>query len=337
MRIFVFEFMTAACPEGPASLRVEGQAMLRALVDDFSLLPGIETWTLLHANHEGPLGHSCRRVVSQEEPQIFRELAARADFSLVIAPESAGRLATRSQWVLDAGGRLLGSSPQAIQLAADKWAMAQHLASLGVPTPPTALVPRAGNVCPAVFPAVCKPRHGAGSEATFLVRSSHELKRALEQAQAEVAGDDFILQPFCAGLPASVVFFVGPRTTLSMQPSRQRLSADGRFHYQGGEVPLPSELAHRAIALGQRVLPALSGLLGYVGIDMVLGDVPDGSGDHVIEINPRWTTSYIGLRRLARTNLAATLLALVTGQECAALAWNSGTVRFWPDGRVEYD
>ena len=36
----------------------------------------------------------------------------------------------------------------------------------------------------------------------------------------------------------------------------------------------------------------------------MLGDDPAGADDVVIEINPRLTTSYLGLRRLARDNLA---------------------------------
>ena len=35
------------------------------------------------------------------------------------------------------------------------------------------------------------------------------------------------------------------------------------------------------------------------------------SGDRVIEINPRLTTSYVGLRALARFNLAEALLAVI--------------------------
>jgi predicted ATP-grasp superfamily ATP-dependent carboligase len=76
-------------------------------------------------------------------------------------------------------------------------------------------------------------------------------------------------------------------------------------------------------------------LAGYVGVDVVLGDTEDGSQDQAIEINPRLTTSYIGLRRLARDNLAEALLALMAGQHVPSPRWHAGSVRFWPDGMVE--
>jgi predicted ATP-grasp superfamily ATP-dependent carboligase len=91
-------------------------------------------------------------------------------------------------------------------------------------------------------------------------------------------------------------------------------------------------LAERAMRLGQRTVAALTGLRGYVGVDLVLGDAADGSRDWVIEVNPRLTTSYVGLRALARTNLADALLRVATGQEVEPPAWRAGTVQFRADG-----
>ena len=51
----------------------------------------------------------------------------------------------------------------------------------------------------------------------------------------------------------------------------------------------------------------MPGLSGYVGVDVVLGN--DGR-DWAIEINPRLTTSYVGLRALAGFNLAEAMLAV---------------------------
>ena len=53
---------------------------------------------------------------------------------------------------------------------------------------------------------------------------------------------------------------------------------------------------------------------GYVGIDLVLGSAEDGSADVVVEINPRLTTSYVGLRQLLKTNLAAAMIEAAAGR-----------------------
>jgi predicted ATP-grasp superfamily ATP-dependent carboligase len=83
--------------------------------------------------------------------------------------------------------------------------------------------------------------------------------------------------------------------------------------------------------LGRRAIEAVPGLKGYVGVDLVLAD--DGA-DQVIEINPRLTTSYLGLRALAETNLAEAMLAIATGRPLPKLRWQAGPVHFRASGEI---
>ena len=103
-------------------------------------------------------------------------------------------------------------------------------------------------------------------------------------------------------------------------------SEDGRFRYLGGAVPLPAALNRRAQQLARRAVESVAGLFGYVGVDVGLAPSPED--DVVIEINPRLTTSYVGLRRLARFNLADALLAVTTGSPLPRPEWHEGPVRF---------
>ena len=48
-----------------------------------------------------------------------------------IAPEFDRILESRCRWVLEEGGRLLGPSPEAVALTADKLALAEHLERSG--------------------------------------------------------------------------------------------------------------------------------------------------------------------------------------------------------------
>ena len=68
--------------------------------------------------------------------------------------------------------------------------------------------------------------------------------------------------------------------------------------------------ATRACTLAEQALRTVPGLRGFVGVDLVLQNSVDdqaGSQDVVIELNPRMTMSYIGLRALCRQNLASLL------------------------------
>ena len=106
------------------------------------------------------------------------------------------------------------------------------------------------------------------------------------------------------------------------------MSKDGRFQYHGGVVPVPEVLAERAARLARRAVAPIGGLCGYVGVDMILGDAPDGSSDVAIEINPRLTTSYVGLCALAESNLAAAMLAAVRGDTIPSAVLRPGRIRF---------
>lgn len=316
MRVFLHEYVTvelAGQADVPASLRAEGWAMFSAVREDFARIPGVEVTTLSPQD--------CRSSVGLAER--FRQLAADVDWSLVIAPEFDDILFTRCRWVEEAGGPLLGPSSAAVRLTGDKLALSAHLRERGVPTPPCRSSPPAGTVPPKEFPLVLKPRCGAGSLDTFLLRGPADLA-------ARAAAADMILQPFVPGQPASVMFFLGPSVCLACPPATQEL-AD--FHYTGGVVPgLAGAAAATVTRLARQAVEAVPGLRGFVGVDVILGEEPGSSA--VIEINPRLTTSYVGLRALAETNLAEVMLRVVAGESDVEVRWRPASVRFRPDGTV---
>ncbi len=309
MRIFVYEHACALPDDSlPDSIRAEGRAMLWAVLDDFRRVAGAEVVTV-------------RAGAGREE---FCELARAADYTLLIAPEFDGLLAERCRWVEEAGGRLLGPSSSSVRLTGDKLLTARHLRAADVPTPQC--VPFPG---PVTFPAVLKPRDGAGSQATFLVRNQAECLTCAEHATGEGWRGELIVQEFVPGVAASVAFLVGPGRCVPLMPAAQHISDDGRFRYLGGEVPLGGELRERAAHLARRAVEAVPGLAGYVGVDVVLGET-----DQVIEVNPRMTTSYVGLRALAETNLAEAMLRVAAGQD-VSLGWRAGAIRFGTGGALE--
>lgn len=303
--------------------------MLGALLADLARLPGVETTTLLAVDCQPfPVGGSVTLSRAEEERRQFARLSRQSDHVILIAPESDDILPTRCRWVEELGGNLLGSSSSAVQLTGDKLLLGDYLRSRDIVTPPVS--PFAERK--ATLPVVCKPRHGAGSQHTFLIQEWDQLDHALEIVEAEGGTGEFILQPFIAGTAVSMSFLVGPRQIVPLLSGCQRLSADGRFRYEGGTIPLSEDLHARAGTLARRAVDSVEGLRGFVGVDLVLAE--DGR-DAVIEINPRLTTSYLGLRALAETNLAAAWLSVATGGFAPGIRWRPGRVSFQPDGAID--
>ena len=61
---------------------------------------------------------------------------------------------------------------------------------------------------------------------------------------------------------------------------------------------------------------------GWVGVDMILGSCNDGHDDRVLEINPRLTTSFVGLSRAQERGLTRLLLDHAKGREVHVTPWN---------------
>lgn len=334
MRILVYEFIVGGGMLGadaPAeSLRREGQAMVTALAADF-VAASAEVDVLRDVRHCNVPFPGCRVhdvATSNEETVSLGRLARQADWTLVIAPEFDGCLLDRCRLVESAGGRLLGPSSGLVAMASDKQRTAEHLASAGVPVPQG--VPLFSNQALPLdfaYPAVLKPRDGAGSLGVRLLQSAEEAR------DVKPADTPTRLERFTPGIAASVAFLCGPRGDVALLPCRQQLSDDGRFAYLGGSLPLKPHLAARATELATRAVETLPGRLGYLGVDLVLGSDATGRDDVVIEINPRLTTSYVGLRTACRDNLAVAMLATADAAP-PRLSFDTTARRFDADGRT---
>jgi predicted ATP-grasp superfamily ATP-dependent carboligase len=317
MRILVHEFVSGGGLAGrpvPPSLGREGAAMRDALVADLAAIrqhrivttvdsrfplkapPGVEVVTL------PPLGEA-----------LLDGLLGSADAVWLVAPETDGcleRLATRAE---KRGKALLGSGAAAIGRASDKADLPRRLGRYGVPHPPTRVLhPEAdwGIAAREVgYPVVVKPARGAGCHGVCLARNAGELRRAVDMARRANGTGRLLLQSYVRGVAASVSLLADGRRAVALTVNAQRVRASRPFAYRGGTTPLDHPLAGRAMEAAARACQALPGLRGYVGVDVVLTE----SEAVVIEVNPRLTTAYLGVRLALEGNVAALALAACTG------------------------
>jgi predicted ATP-grasp superfamily ATP-dependent carboligase len=199
-----------------------------------------------------------------------------------------------------AGCEVLASGSPALAVARSKRATAHWLEARGI----AAVATRALEAPPAPATAwVVKPDDGAGAVDTVLVNDP----AALAQRRREAEGRGFVVQPFLAGEPLSLSLLAQDGEAWLLSCNRQDVTViDGRFCYRGGMVG-GAEARRAALApLAARIAAALPDLWGYVGVDVI--DGPEGPV--VLEINPRLTTSYIGLAESIGINPAALVLAL---------------------------
>ena len=72
--------------------------------------------------------------------------------------------------------------------------------------------------------------------------------------------------------------------------------------------------------MAQSVCRAIPGLWGYVGVDLIMTE----EGPVVLEVNPRLTTSYVGLSQSIGINLASLMLQLAENPAALPIGQLSG-------------
>lgn len=248
----------------------------------------------------------------------------------LIAPETGGALADLAARISARRVSLLGPSAPAIRRASDKLQLARTLRRAGIPFPATTTAGREAFVAPSAgsleFPMVVKPRFGAGGDGVGRVDRRSALPGAVERTR--VVGEP-ILQEFVRGVPASVSLLCSSTRCTPLALSSQAIELGARCRYGGGTTPLRHRLARRAMDVAAAACDAIGGLRGYVGVDVVLSD----REVYVIEVNPRVTTAYLGVRAAFGLNLAGLVLDALDGRLPGRLRPRA-SVAFRADGAV---
>lgn len=283
--------------------------MLRALLADLAAVPGHRIVATLDPRARLRVPPRVQiAFLRPGHPRTLRDCIRAADAVWLIAPETAGCLARLAREVEGAGRVLLGSSSAAIRRASDKAALARSLSEAGIPVPPTRVLrtdrdPR--RLAEALgYPVVVKPARGAGCEGVGLARDASELSRAIAAARGAAGGGRILMQRWVAGTPASVALVTDGRRAEAIAVNAQWVRPGLPFRYAGGETPLDHPLAPRAVDRALAACRAIPGLRGYVGVDLVLTECEAT----VIEVNPRLTTAYLGVRAALDANPAALAL-----------------------------
>lgn len=313
--VFVYEYFTGGgCPPGklPQGLAAEALGMLWALLHDFRCWGTARTLTALDPRFEHRIpgldrttlpADSIIPVTPDTQAEVYDKLLRQCDAVLIIAPETDGILSRLTAQAESLGIPLLGSSAEAIVVAGDKAACARLFDQHDLPAPHTLISSFAAAAQASReigYPLVVKPRDGVSGAGVCLVNTPADLSPALQILQRQTDHEPILLQSFIQGIHASVSLLVSGAHGLPLSLNRQFIAPGCPFEYLGGEIPLGHPAAHRALELAQSAVASLPGLQGYVGVDLVLSE----SDVWLIEINPRLTTSYIGLRQVSQLNLA---------------------------------
>lgn len=277
-------------------LAPEGAAMLAVLTKSFERC-----------------GHD---VVTPEKGDFSDEilrLAPSCDYGLVIAPDN---LLARYTMLLEQNTVNIGCGSMSIAVCANKQKTAKILRGSSIPVP--------GE--PGTGVRVVKPVTGCGARG---VRRTTESASGGEFSQQFIEGENLSVSMVCNRVIGEACLNFSGEPPVVLAINRQSVTAgdDGQFHYHGGETPVnhPRGEEIRKVAVDAATV---LGCQGYCGVDIVLADKP-----YVVDVNPRITTSIVGIAACMKEEIAAILIDASHGHAPKDIHL-SGRALFDKDGTV---
>ncbi|WP_446811538.1 ATP-grasp domain-containing protein [Methylomonas sp. 2BW1-5-20] len=309
MRVLVFEYITGGGLVGqalPASLVAEGGMMLQTLIAELKCLDAIRLYVPLDERCARPLTLTEREIVKVgPDCDIFallRDLLVDVDLFWLIAPESDGILLNLAQLAIAANAEVLLSNPATLAICADKFATCQALVKRAIPIVETRLLGQGADGLD--DNVVVKIADGVGCLDSFQVNAEQ-----LPAAVAELNDPQrYVLQPYISGQAASLsCLFKHGQAWLICYNHQQIVLEQGRFSLRGCLVNVQTDKLDFYRNLINEIAEAMPGLWGYVGIDIIESAE---LGSLVLEINPRLTSSYVGIRQATGINVAEQVLRI---------------------------
>jgi len=277
MKIMVAEYAVGA---GVPEFILEGRAMLGTLLRSF-----------VACGHEvlyptsGMVLEAGTAVIAGEFEDALEKISKECDAGLVIAPDEM--LGDLTQLV-EENTLNLGCPSHAVRLCADKLECTRVLEKENIPVPET----KGSGEYNGDY--VIKPRFGCASE-------------GIHKSSAGILKEGFIATKFIKGEHLSASIITG-RTQLALTVNRQLIEINDEISYEGGIVPYYCDRNDEIIAVAKKTAKVL-GCRGYAGVDIVLGGMP-----YVVDVNPRPTTSIIGISRVMEEEMAGLMLRAGFGE-----------------------
>ena len=333
MKILVFEYITGGGfnkQELPDSLADEGRLMLQALLNNFRALSeheeGLSVIVMLDSRINGSMNTDGFKTVvihpEQNSHEEFARITLQCDAVWPIAPEFDGILHALCQTVETLGKRLLTSPAGAVALTGDKFAAYQHLKKNHIDTVATRKFSNRFSFRGTQFPAyervnfdatnltgniekwLVKPRDGAGCKGSYILADQVDFERM------QLRKGHYVIQPHIEGKKTSLsCLFKQGNGWLICVNLQQFEIVEQQYHLSTIIVNHDSD--SRAYQdLVDSIARALPGLWGYAGIDLI--ETPEQV--LVLEINPRLTTSFVGISAALGINVAENILQLIIGK-----------------------
>jgi len=317
MRLLVFEFITGGGfinESLPEALLQEGHLMRNALLNDLCELNRVELIVLCDQRVEFLIGDNRGNItvltikLGENVQEILLKNSSLYDAVWLIAPESEGILALWAQFFHQQKKQVCLSGQQAITLCQDKLATFNCLNDAGITCVNSQLF-SAGNE-PLHGEWVLKANNSVGCDEVYLLQEQQNWQTVLPALSIDKS---YILQPYILGKVLSLSCLFYRQKAYLICCNEQHITINQlQFSLSACTVNVQDDKFHPYQQLCQKIADAIPQLFGYVGVDFI---ETEGGEPLILEINPRLTTSYVGIKEALGLNIGSIVLAMLDNKK----------------------
>ena len=161
---------------------------------------------------------------------------------------------------------------------------------------------------------IIKPLVGVDCENIVVINDINDLSYDLEKIFPP--GSRIIVQEYVLGTDVSVSLISDGKKAIPISLNEQFIRIEnGEGTYFGGKIPYESEYHDEILEIATKAVEAIEGLKGFVGVDLLINDdEKDIYSVYLLEINSRFTTPYVGLRKITNFNIGKTIIEIIDGK-----------------------
>ena len=343
--ILVFEYFTAS-GEKDKSIISEAEALLFSLLDDLSEFK--VDLVINNSYKEKMNNHKNVNIIFIDENIILwlKNNASNFKKAIFIAGENDNNLFNITKILEDNGVKTYTSSSEACFKSSDKYETYKELLNI-VPQPrsfklkidPKGYWLRAIRNLYKKWQAedpltplkiIIKPLVGVDCENIVMMENSDGFSYDLEKIFPP--NSRILVQEYIDGIDVSVSLLSAEDNTIPLSLNRQFIELkQENGTYLGGKLPYENEYQKEIFEIATKAVENIKGLKGFVGVDLIINnDEKDIYQVYLLEINSRFTTPYVGLKKIANFNIAKTIIELIDNK------LDIGDIDFSLDGEVEF-
>jgi carbamoyl-phosphate synthase large subunit len=230
-----------------------------------------------------------------------------------------------AQGLLDAGIPILGTPPDAIDLAEDRERFQHLLISLGLKQPPNGLA-RSKEEAAAVaerigFPVVIRPSYVLGGRAMEIVHDHAGLARYIGQAVKVSGSNPVLIDRYLQDAIEVDVDVLADRDTVYVAGIMEHIEEAGIHSGDSACALPPHSLPTDVIAELRRQSEALAKALGVIGLMNVQFAVKSSEGGghdiYILEVNPRASRTVPFVAKATGVPIAKIAARLMVGEKLA--------------------